>query len=86
MGVDDFESLGSKEETLGMQIKGHGNYSWENHPKKSYRIKLDEKQELMGMKKNRHFCLLSHYDDWLAKLKNTMGFELSRRIGLWIPY
>ena len=34
------------------------------------------------MKENRHFCLLAHADDHLAKLKNTMGFELSRRLGL----
>ena len=82
MGANGYESIGSKQAPLRMQIKGQGNYTWENHPKKSYRIKLDEKQELMGMKPNRHFCLLAHYDDWLARLKNTMGFELSRRIGL----
>jgi hypothetical protein len=36
----------------------------------------------MGMQPNRHYCLLVHADGQLAKLKNTVGFELSRRIGL----
>lgn len=82
MGLKQFESIGSADAPLGMLIKGRGNYTWQNLDQKSYRIKLDEKQALMGMKSNRHFCLLAHADDHLAKLKNTVGFELSRRIGL----
>ena len=82
MGIEDYESIGSAKEPLGMQIKGRGNYTWTHYAKKSFRIKLDEKQPLMGMHSNRHFCLLAHADDYLARLKNTMGFELSRRIGL----
>ena len=81
MGVEGYESIGSPSEPQGMLIKGRGNYTW-THSKKPFRIKLDEKQSLMGMNKNRHFCLLGHADDHFAKLKNTMGFELSRRIGL----
>ena len=84
MGHEEFESIGSADAPLGTLIKGHGNYTWRNYPKKSYRLKLDDKQPLMGMPKNRHFVLLAHYDDFLARLKNTMGFELSRRIGF--PY
>lgn len=82
MGHDDYESIGSAEEPLGMLIKGRGNFTWNEYDKKSFRIKLDEKHPLMGMQSNRHFCLLAHADDFLAYLKNTMGFELSRRIGL----
>lgn len=83
MGIEDYESIGSADAPLGMQIKGRGNYTW-TLKKKPFRIKLDEKQPIMGMKSNRHFCLLSHADDHFAKLKNTLGFELSRRIGM--PY
>lgn len=82
MGIEGYESIGSEEAPLGTLIKGHGNYTWRNYPKKSYRLKLDKKEPMMGMPKNRHFVLLAHYDDYLAKMKNTMGFELSRRIGL----
>ena len=82
MGLEGYESLGSKSAPLGMLIKGHGNSTWIIFKEESFRIKLDTKQSLLGMNKNRHFCLLSHADDKYAKLKNTMGFELSRRIGL----
>ena len=82
MGHEEYEYIGSSSEPLGMQIKGRGNYTWQAFEKKSFRLKLDTKQKLMGMKKNRHFCLLAHADDHLAKLKNTIGFELSRRFGL----
>ena len=80
--IEGYGSIGSAEEPCGMQIKGHGNYTWISYDKKSFRLKLDEKQPLMGMHSNRHFYLLAHADDKLARLKNTMGFELSRRIGL----
>ena len=82
MGIDGYDSIGSTEQPLGMLIKGRGNYTWSHYDKKSFRLKLDEKQPLMGMHSNRHFCLQAHPDDYLARLKNTMGFELSRRIGL----
>lgn len=82
MDIEGYESIGTAEAPLGMLIKGHGNYTWKTYNKKSLRLKLDEKKPLMGMHSNRHFCLLAHIDDQLARLKNTMGFELSRRIGL----
>ena len=82
MGHEEFESIGSAAEPMGMLIKGRGNYTWRTYDKKSFRLKLDDKQPLMGMHSNRHWCLLGHPDDNRAKLKNTMGFELSRRIGL----
>ncbi len=82
MGHDEYQSFGSAQEPLGMLIKGRGNFSWTALDKKSFRVKLDEKLPLMGMHSNRHYCLLAHADDFLAYLKNTMGFELSRRIGL----
>lgn len=77
MGIEGVQPLGTPDEPLGMLIKGRGNYTWERSDKKPYRIKLDTKQSLLGMKKNRHFCLLAH-DFW----SNPVGFELSRRIGL----
>lgn len=82
MGNDAYESIGSAQPQQGMLIKGRGNWTWKNYDKKSFRIKLDDKHPLMGMHSNRHFCLLAHADDFLAYLKNTMGFELSRRVGL----
>ena len=76
-GIEGYEPLGTKSAPLGMLIKGRGNYTWLHVDKKSFRIKLDKKQPLMGMKKNRHFCLMAG-DYWTS----PVGFELSRRIGL----
>lgn len=81
MGVDGATSIGSAQAPKGMQIKGRGNYTW-TQAKKPFRIKLDAKQALLGMKSNRHFCLLARADDHYAKLMDEVGFELSRRIGL----
>ena len=80
MGIEGYESLGSAVHPLGMQIRGRGNYTWTLN-KKPFRIKLDTKQKVLGMKSNRHFCLMAHAS-WNDFLTNTVGFELSRRIGL----
>lgn len=82
LGQDGYESMGSAEAPIRLQIKGHGNYTWRAFDKKSYRLKFDDKMEPLGMNKNRHFTLLAHADDDLACLRNTVGFELSRLIGM----
>lgn len=85
-GLADCPALGSATAPLAMEIRGRGNYTWIGFDKKPYRIKLADKQELLGMKKSRHFALLAHADDDMAFLRNTVGFELSRRLGLaWTP-
>ena len=81
-GVEGFEDLGSADAPLDLQIKGRGNYTWKSFDKKPYRLKLAAKAPLLGMKKNKHFALLAHADDDLAFLRNTVGFEVSRRLGL----
>ena len=86
MGVEGVEAIGSADNQLVTQIKGRGNYTWKDFDKKPYRLKLDKKQKLLGMSKSKHWALLAHADDQLAFLRNTVGFELSRRLGLaWTP-
>ena len=83
---DAIESLGSQNAPLETQIKGRGNYSWSGFDKKPYRLKTVEKTPLMGLKKSKHFGLLAHADDNLYFMRNALGFELSRRLGLaWTP-
>ena len=82
LGLEGYESFGSAESPLTMQIKGRGNYTWTGFDKKPYRVKLTSKAALLGMKASKHFALLAHADDELAFLRNTMGLELSRRLGL----
>lgn len=86
MGVAGVEAIGTKDEPLALKIKGRGNYTWTGFDKKPYRLKLDSKAALLGMKKSKHFGLLAHADDDSGFLRNTVGFELSRRLGLaWTP-
>ena len=81
-----FTPVGSESEPVLLNIKGRGNYTWIGFDKKPYRLKFDKKQEMPGMKKSKHFVLLAHADDNLGFMRNTLGFELSRRLGLpWTP-
>ena len=82
LGQEGYESLGTAESPLTLGIKGHGNHTWREYAKKPYRLKFEDKVEPLGMKKNRHFTLLPHVDDNLVYLRNTVGFELSRLIGM----
>ena len=84
-GLSGYESIGSAAAPLAMEIKGRGNYSWTGFDKKPYRIKLADKQALLGMKKSKHFTLLAHADDSKDRkgfMRNAVGFELSKMIGM----
>lgn len=82
----DFEAVGTAEAPLPTGIKARGNYTWHGFDKKPYKLKLESKTGLLGMKKNKHYALLAHADDNCGFLRNTIGFELSRRLGLaWTP-
>lgn len=83
-GLEGYEAFGSATDQLPLEIRGRGNYTWRDFDKKPYRIKLGSKAALLGMKKSKHFALLAHADDNLGFYRNTMGFEMSRRLGL--PY
>ena len=86
MGHGDVQAIGSAEAPLTMQIRGRGNYTWTGFDKKPYRLKLTDKQPLLGMTKSRHFVLLAHADDRVGFMRNTLGFAASRSLGLpWTP-
>ncbi|MBQ8386348.1 MAG: CotH kinase family protein [Paludibacteraceae bacterium] len=85
-GLSDYQSIGSKAQPLNMEIRGRGNYTWRDFDKKPYRIKLADKQPLLGMTKSKHFALLAHADDSKGFMRNAIGFQLSKLIGLtWTP-
>lgn len=68
------------------QFKGRGNWTWNGFDKKSYRIKLDSKQKVLGMPSNKHWCLMAHADDNLGFLRNKAGFIISEHLGMrWTP-
>ena len=82
LGLEGYESCGSADTPLPLQIKGRGNWTWNNFEKKPYRLKFDKEANPLGMNSNRHFVLLANADDDLGFLRNTVGFELSRMLGL----
>lgn len=85
-GISGLEPVGSAEAPVSLKIKGRGNYTWTGFEKKPYRLKFDKKVAILGMKKNKHFGLLANADDDLGFLRNAVGFELSRKLGLaWTP-
>ena len=65
------------------QIKGRGNSTWTECPKKPFNIKFDKKTALLGMPKAKKWSLLANYKDDSA-IKTPAGLELGRTLG--IPY
>lgn len=85
-GDQDVAPIGSQSAPLTMKIKGRGNYTFTGFEKKPYRLKLEKKQPLLGLESSKHFGLLAHADDTRGFLRNTMGFEVSKGLGLpWTP-
>ena len=83
-GCAGYESIGTDENPLPLEIKGRGNSTW-HFPKKPYRLKLDTKMPLLGMPKSRHWILLSGYHEWLAGHgKNYLCMKISEKLGM--PY
>lgn len=65
------------------RIRGRGNSTWLWYDKKPYRIKLDTKSKILGLKKNKTWVLLANYRD-PTDLMNTFAFETADWLGM--PY
>lgn len=57
---------------------GRGNSSW-NMPKKSYSLKFDSKEEILGMKKSKKWVLIANYAD-KTLLRNDFASYLANTI------
>lgn len=64
-------------------IRGRGNATWLNYPKKPYRIKLGEKVSVLGMPANKDWVLLPDYCD-KSLMRSSYMFAMSELAGL--PY
>ena len=62
------------------QLKGRGNFSWEQ-PKQPYKLKLDRKENLLGMGKSKHWVLIPNFQD-ISLMRNTLSYRLSGEMGL----
>ena len=75
-------SVFSKDNTLenvSLTIKGRGNSSWFNAPKKSYTIKFEKKQEFLGFASNKSFALIANYFD-KTLLRNITAYSLAKKV------
>ncbi len=69
--------------TDSLEIKGRGNASWD-FPKKPYRLKLNNKANLLGMPaREKNWTLISNYGD-KTLMRNLLAFDLSQRLEM--PY
>ena len=76
---------GSVDYSGGLSVKGRGNSTWTQFPKKPYAMKLDSKGKILGMPKHKRWCLLANWMD-RTLIRNDVAFEVSRRTGLaWTP-
>ena len=74
---------GTKIHSDGLEIRGRGNNSW-THPKKPYRIKLNNKASLLNLPANeRNWTLINNYGD-KTLMRNLLAFDLSQRFQM--PY
>ena len=63
------------------RIRGRGNATWKDYPKKPYKIKLDVKMSLFGFPENRDWVLLAEYCD-KSLLRTAYMCEVSKAIGI----
>lgn len=63
-------------EVMDLTIRGRGNTSWTDMPKKSYKIEFADKQAMLGMPKDRDWALIANYAD-KTLMKNYITYKLS---------
>ncbi len=79
--VSEYTSKELSSETYTMEyIRGRGNSTWWAD-KKPYKIKLDQKADLLGMGKNKHWVLLANYYD-NSLLRNKITYWLGQELGM----
>jgi hypothetical protein len=67
-------------EVMELTIRGRGNTSWTDMPKNSYKIEFVNKQNILGMPKDRDWALIANYAD-KTLMKNYLAYHLSAELG-----
>ena len=65
------------------KIKGRGNTTWEDFPKKPYRLKLDKASEMLGLSAEKDWILLANYMDYTLML-NAIAMKTGKLLDM--PY
>lgn len=64
-------------------IKGRGNSTWAQFPKKPYNVKFGSKVSLCGLTKAKTYCLIANYID-CTLMRNSVAFKLAQLLNM--PY
>lgn len=75
-----YQGDGESDASGSSRMKGHGNTSWVDHPKKSWDLKLNEPESLLGMKAQEKWLLIASYDD-MTMLRNMTAYQTARMLG-----
>ena len=75
-----YGSKSPETDIMRLTIRGRGNTSWTDMPKKSYKIELFNKQSMLGMPKDRDWALIANYAD-KTLMKNYLMYHLSTKLG-----
>ncbi|QHS56012.1 hypothetical protein GWR56_10875 [Mucilaginibacter sp. 14171R-50] len=78
--VDPNNSFEQEKLSIPLKIKGRGNSTWSEFPKKPYRLKFNDKAAMLGMPAAKNWVLLANYDD-KTLMRTRIAFEFARRIG-----
>ena len=62
-------------------IRGRGNTTWQGSEKKPYKLKFKQKQDLLGMGKNKHWILLANFFDE-SLIRNRLVYNAAAAYGL----
>ena len=66
------------------KIRGRGNSTW-NWDKKPYKIKLDNKSEVLGLAEDKDWILTANYAD-KSLIRNTVAYDMGRVMNFdWTP-
>ena len=66
-------------EIMELTIRGRGNTSWTNMPKNSYKIEFANKQEILGMPKDRDWALITNYAD-KTLMRNYIAYKIGSQL------
>jgi hypothetical protein len=66
--------------SIPLTIKGHGNSTWTNYPKKPYKMKFNSKTAMLGIPQAKDWILLANYDD-KTLMRNQFALNLGTKIG-----
>jgi hypothetical protein len=80
LDVDGNNRFEQEKTNITLKIKGRGNSTWANFPKKPYRLKFDSKASMLGMPAAKNWVLLANYDD-KTLMRTRIALEFARRIG-----